>query len=102
MAKVVWIDAFHLGLETTEEERKDLKKTLRDTYIIQSRKLETLKTLFGLGLTANAEAKSVNERVVVRDKRMKEMYNDIQRLDIEVDFLKKWYDSIKRKKNLKS
>lgn len=94
MAKVVWTDAFHLGLETTEEERKDLKKTLRDTYIIQSRKLETLKTLFGLGLTA----KPVSEHVIIRDKRMQEMYNDIQRLDIEVDFLKRWYDSIKREK----
>lgn len=98
MAKVVWIDGSHLGLETTEEERKNLKNTVRDTYVIQSKKLETLKTLFGLGLAANVEAKAINERVVVRDKRMEEMYNDIQRLDIEVEFLKKWYDNIKRTK----
>ena len=98
MAKVVWMDAFHLRLETTEEERKDLKKTLRDTYIIQSRKLTTLKTLFALGLEANIGAKSVNERAVVRDKRMAEMHNDIQRLEIEVEFLENLYDNIKRKK----
>lgn len=98
MAKVVWTDAFTMKLETTEEERKDLKKTLRDTYMIQNRKLETLKTLFALGIEANIRAKSVNERVVVRDKRMDEMYNDIQRLDMEVDALKNWYDNIKRKK----
>lgn len=98
MAKVVWLDGFRLGLETTEEERKDLKKILRDTYIIQNRKLETLKTLFGLGVAANAEARGIKERAVVRDKRMNEIYNDIQRLDMEVSALETWYNQAKRKK----